>query len=82
MGFAPRVRRAPRRKPVKKGAFKGVNTKKVTIKVNKKMSKKEFKKLKNYSEKQDFIDKYCLYMSPYGRFTESDKEGWIPSGLP
>ena len=42
----------------------------------------EFKKLKNYSEKQDFINKYCLYMSPFSRFTESDKEGWIPSGLP
>ena len=37
----------------------------------------EFKKLKDYSEKYDFIDKYCLHMSSYGRFTESDKEGWI-----
>lgn len=37
----------------------------------------EFKKLKDYSEKHDFIDKYCLHMSSYRRFTESDKEGWI-----
>lgn len=52
------------------------------LKFKNKSIAEEFKKLKDYSEKQDFIDKHCLYISPYRHFTESDKEGWVLSGLP